>query len=151
MSTPKSKRPSPQPAAAAPGSADSETGGLSFDNPERPAKIVTESAPTDRPDSHAAKLFAENAKPASVEIEASALMPGIECPFTDGCAEAGGKVRIHSDVTVFVKDELGRSVRERRHQFRCIRCNVIAKGFMVIEGAQASGQRLFNRISGKGE
>lgn len=135
MSTPRSKRPSPQIATAA--DPNAETGGLTFDvgNSERSEKIVVESS----------------AKPASVEIEASALMPGIECPFTDGCAEAGGKVRIHSDVTSTVTDELGRKVPLRQQQFRCNRCNVIAKGTKVINGGQASGQRLFNRVTGKGE
>jgi hypothetical protein len=147
----------PHPAATAPGSADSETGGLSFENPERPerperpAKFVAVSTPTADQDSRIAQMFAENAKPASVEIEASALMPGIECPFTNGCAEAGGKVRIHSDVSSMTTDELGRKVPLRQQQFRCMRCNVIAKGTKIITGGQASDQRLFNRVTGKTE
>tara|TARA_R110000868_G_scaffold290194_1_gene550403 strand:- start:716 stop:1141 length:426 start_codon:yes stop_codon:yes gene_type:complete len=141
MSQPKSKRPSPQMAAGS-GAKEDANSGLSFE---------TESTAGHDPDSHASTLFRENAKPAFVQIEASALMPGIECPFTDGCAEAGGKVRIHSDIQSMVTNELGKTAPIRQQQFRCNRCNVIAKGTKVISGGQASAQRLFNRVTGRTE
>lgn len=70
-------------------------GDLQFDlgNPTAGPTVVI-----DGPAPHAGEVFQQLQKTGSVEIEASALMPGMACPFTLGCAEKGGKVRIMSDV-----------------------------------------------------
>lgn len=88
---------------------------------------------------------------ASVEIEASALMPGIACPFTRGCAEKGGKVRILSDVTIPQNLEGGRTAVKRVQQFHCQKCGCIAKGVKQIGGVAVGSLRLFNRLTGKSE
>jgi hypothetical protein len=88
---------------------------------------------------------------ASVEIEASALMPGIACPFTDGCAERGGKVRIMSDVTGPQRLPDGRTAVQRVQQLHCKTCGSIAKGVKPIGGVAVGGPRLFNRLTGKAE
>lgn len=87
----------------------------------------------------------------SVEIEASALMPGIACPFTRGCAEKGGKVRILSDVTAPRKLDDGRTAVGRAQQFHCQKCGCVAKGVKPIGGVAVGGPRLFNRLTAKSE
>ena len=84
-------------------------------------------------------------KPASVDIEAEAIMPGIECPFTDGC---NGKVKIHSDITKNEEQD-GKVVQTRVQQYRCGKCNKLAKGFRVV--GRHEGRKFFNRVSGKAE
>ncbi len=84
-------------------------------------------------------------RPAQVEIEASALMPGIECPFTDGCT---GRIKIHSDITT-TKEVNDQIVKTRIHQYRCNKCGVLAKG--VREVSKSEGRKLFNRFTGKTE
>jgi hypothetical protein len=86
------------------------------------------------------------ATPAVEEIEAEALMPGIECPFTDGCT---GKVKIHTDITrTVVRD--GVPVQIRQQQLRCNKCTTIAKGVKTV-GGEHRGRKFFNRVTGKAE
>jgi hypothetical protein len=119
---------------------------LSFDigNPDAGPTVVIQSP-------NAANVFADLQKTGSVEIEASALMPGIACPFTLGCAEKGGKVRILSDVTKPTQLENGRTAVQRVQQFHCRTCSQVAKGVKPVGGVAVGGPRLFNRLTGKGE
>jgi hypothetical protein len=119
---------------------------MSFDN-DAAATIVETSTP--RPDNVAARAFESQAT--STDIDANALMPGIECPFTDGCAEKGGRIRIHSDVTI-PKTVEGVTKFVKVHQYRCDRCKTVAKGHKEISGGFASGSaKHFNRVTGKTE
>ena len=137
---------------AAPAGATAATipaaGDLQFDlgNPDAGPTVVI-----DRPAPNAAEVFQQLQGTGSVEIEASALMPGIACPFTLGCAEKGGKVRILSDVTAPQKLEDGRTAVVRAQQFHCQKCKCIAKGVKQIGGVAVGGPRLFNRLTGKSE
>jgi len=156
MSTKKVPRPVSKPAADAHGATAASTrveslpaaGDLSFDlgNPDAGPTVVIESPPP-----NAAEVFQKYQATGSVGIEASALMPGIGCPFTTGCAERGGKVRILSDVTVPKKLEDGRTAVQRVQQFHCNRCKCIAKGVKPVGGVAVGGPRLFNRLTGKSE
>lgn len=134
MSTPRKNRPASQPSSAdAPAG---ESSGLTFDSP-----LAESSAPV------AVQSTAH--KPASVEIEASAINPGIDCPFTDGCK---GHVRIHRDMTSTVLDvETNRMVQRRQQQYICDRCKTIAKGTKQIGGTATGRPRMFNRETGKFE
>lgn len=109
-------------------------------------EVIKTPPPTD----HAAIPSRPAIHAAVAEIDATAINPGIECPFTDGCAEKGGKVRIHSDTTIPVHVN-GKIERKRVHQYRCNRCNVIAKGHKEVGSSIASGGRFFNRLTGKSE
>lgn len=88
---------------------------------------------------------------ASVEIEASALMPGIACPFTNGCAEKGGKVRTLSDVQVPKTLPDGKTLVQRSQQFHCRRCGCVAKGVKLVGAPAVGALKLFNRLTGKSE
>jgi hypothetical protein len=138
------------PAATPPAGAATVTspvaGDLSFDlgHPDVGPTVVIQSP-------NAANVFADFQKTGSVEIEASALMPGIACPFTLGCAEKGGKVRILSDVTKPTQLDDGRTAVQRVQQFHCRTCNQVAKGVKPVGGVAVGGPRLFNRLTGKGE
>lgn len=104
-----------------------ESDGLAFDVGMDAAPVVT-----DR-------------KPATVEIEAEALMPGIECPFTDGCT---GRVKVLTDITRATEE--GDQINHTRvQQFRCSKCNAIAKGVKVV--SKHSGRKFFNRVTGRAE
>lgn len=123
--------------------------GGSLSQSDGPVIIVTTPTPNE---SMMRERFAENV--ASAEIEASALMPGIACPFTDGCAEKGGKVRIMSDVTVPRQIPDGKTAVQRSQQFHCRTCGCVAKGVKLIGGAAVGvggGPKLFNRLTGKSE
>lgn len=138
--------------SAAPAGATAATipaaGDLQFDlgNPDAGPTVVI-----DGPAPNAAEVFQQLQGTGSVEIEASALMPGIACPFTLGCAEKGGKVRILSDVTAPRKLEDGRTAVGRAQQFHCQKCGCVAKGVKPIGGVAVGGPRLFNRMTGKSE
>lgn len=138
--------------AAAPAGATAATtpaaGDLQFDlgNPDAGPTVVI-----DGPTPNAAEVFKQLQGTGSVEIEASALMPGIACPFTLGCAEKGGKVRILSDVTIPQNLEGGRTAVKRVQQFHCQKCGCIAKGVKQIGGVAVGSLRLFNRLTGKSE
>lgn len=121
-------------------------GDLQFDlgNPDANSTVVIQSP-------NATEVFTQLQGTGSVEIEASALMPGIACPFTLGCAEKGGKVRILSDVTAPQKLDDGRTAVQRMQQFHCQKCKCIAKGVKQIGGVAVGGPRLFNRVTGKSE
>lgn len=145
--------PKPQAAkAAAPVGATAATapaaGDLQFDlgNPNAGPTVMI-----DGPTPNAAEVFQQLQGTGSVEIEASDLMPGIACPFTLGCAEKGGKVRIMSDVTAPRKLDDGRTAVQRVQQFHCQKCKCIAKGVKQIGGVAVGGPRLFNRLTGKSE
>ena len=121
-------------------------GDLQFDlgNPDAGPTVLIQSP-------NAAEVFKDFQKTGSVEIEASALMPGIACPFTLGCAEKGGKVRILSDVTAPRKLDDGRTAVGRAQQFHCQKCGCVAKGVKPIGGVAVGGPRLFNRLTAKSE
>ena len=124
-------------------------GDLQFDlgNPDAGPTVAIQSP-------NAAEVFKDFQKTGSVEIEASALMPGIACPFTLGCAEKGGKVRIMSDVTVPRQLPDGKTAVQRAQQFHCRTCGCVAKGVKFIGGAavgMGGGPKLFNRLTGKSE
>jgi hypothetical protein len=117
---------------------------------QKDGPVVTITVPT--PDEPAMRERFERVS--SVEIEASALMPGIACPFTLGCAEKGGKVRIMSDVTVPRQLPDGKTAVQRAQQFHCRTCGCVAKGVKFIGGAavgMGGGPKLFNRLTGKSE
>ena len=120
--------------------------GGSLSQSNGPVVIVTTPTPNE---STMRELVAEIV--ASVEIEASALMPGIACPFTDGCAEKGGKVRTLSDVTVPTKLPDGRHSVQRSQQFHCRKCGCVAKGVKLIGAPAVGAPKLFNRLTGKSE
>ena len=157
-----STKPKPQAAKApakpqaakstAPAGATTDTapaaGDLQFDlgNPGAGPTVVLDALPK-----NAAEVFNQLQGTGSVEIEASALMPGLACPFTLGCAEKGGKVRIMSDVTAPRKLDDGRTAVQRVQQFHCQKCKCIAKGVKQIGGVAVGGPRLFNRLTGKSE
>jgi hypothetical protein len=106
--------------------------------------IVTATTPT--PNEVAMReRFAQSV---STEIEASALMPGIECPFTQDC---NGKVRILTENTVPQTLDDGRTIVHRVQQFHCQKCKCVAKGVKPIGGPAVGGPRLFNRITGRSE
>lgn len=140
------------PKAAAPAAATAATvpaaGDLQFDlgSPDAGPTVVI-----DGPAPNAAEVFQQLQGTGSVEIEATALMPGIACPFTLGCAEKGGKVRILSDVTAPRKLDDGRTAVQRAQQFHCQKCGCVAKGVKQIGGVAVGGPRLFNRLTGKSE
>jgi hypothetical protein len=115
-------------------------------HPESPV-LVSES-PTA---TNASQIFKQFQETGSVEIDASALMPGIACPFTSGCAERGGKVRIMSDTTMPKQLEDGRTAVQRVQQFHCRTCGQVAKGVKPVGGVAVGGPRLFNRMTAKAE
>lgn len=150
--TTKAKLPAVAPAAVIPSELP-DPGGLRFDlgsnlqnRPDAP--MVEVSTPTAQ---NASEMFKRFQETGSVEIEASALMPGIACPFTRGCAEKGGKVRILSDTTSPKQMEDGRTAVQRVQQFHCRTCGCVAKGVKPVGGVAIGGPRLFNRLTGKGE
>jgi hypothetical protein len=149
--TAKSQAPTANPPAGAATITAPEAGDLKFDLGGSVAMnagpVVTITTPT--PNEPAMRERFERV--ASVEIEASALMPGIACPFTNGCAERGGKVRILSDVTTPRKLEDGRTAVQRVQQLHCRTCGCVAKGVKQIGGIAVGGARLFNRLTGKSE
>lgn len=112
---------------------ENENAGLMFDVGTEDAAVQTSTA------------VAVKGAPAVEEIEAEALMPGIECPFTDGCK---GKIKIHTDITRSV-EEGDKIVQTRVQQYRCGKCNVIAKGHKVVGRSQ--GRKFFNRVTGRPE
>jgi hypothetical protein len=159
MSTNKKPRPVSKPAADAPGASAASTSteslpaaDLSFDlgsalasDPNSPIVTITTPTPNE------AAMRERFEQHGSTQIEASALMPGIGCPFTQGCAEKGGKVRILSDVTVPKKLEDGRTLIQRVQQYHCNHCKCVAAGTKAIGGAAVGGPKLFNRLTGKPE
>lgn len=121
-------------------------GDLQFDlgNPDAGPTVVIQSP-------NAAEVFKGLEKTGSVEIEASALMPGIACPFTLGCAQKGGKVRILSDTTTPTQLPDGRTSVQRVQQFHCRSCGQVAKGVKPVGGAAVGSPKLLNRLTGKSE
>lgn len=119
--------------------------GGSLQNADGPLITVTTPTPNE------SEMRSRFEEAVSAEIEAAALMPGMACPFTRGCAEKGGKVRIMSDVTAPRKLDDGRTAVQRVQQFHCQKCKCIAKGVKQIGGVAVGGPRLFNRLTGKSE
>jgi hypothetical protein len=153
MSTPKKTAAKPAKKSAAKPETVPAAGDLSFsldpataNHPESPV-LVSES-PTAP---NASRIFKQFQETGTVEIEASALMPGIACPFTSGCAERGGKVRILSDVTKPTQLEGGRTAVQRVQQFHCRTCGQVAKGVKPVGGVAIGGPKLFNRMTAKAE
>jgi hypothetical protein len=86
-------------------------------------------------------------KPASVEIEADALTPGIRCPFTDGCT---GTVRIIPGTDIKrTTEENGKIVQTQMQQYHCQKCKMVAKGFKIV--SKNGVRKFFNRVTGKAE
>jgi len=87
----------------------------------------------------------------SEEIEASALMPGFGCPFTPGCAERGGTVRILSAPGYPTILQNGKTSVLNVMQFHCPLCKCIAKGVKQVGGVAVGAPRFFNRMTGRSE
>lgn len=82
-----------------------------------------------------------------MDINADALTPGIECPFTDGCR---GKVHVFNYVTRQTQGDNDQPRTERFQQLKCNKCNRIASGVKRI-GGDAGNSKLFNRVTAKSE
>lgn len=144
MSTKKVPRPVSKPAADDPRGSAASTSAQSF--PAADLSFDLGSALASDPNPPIVTITTPN-----TTIEASALMPGIGCPFTQGCAEKGGKVRILSDVTVPQALPDGRRSVQRVQQYHCNQCKCVAAGTKAIGGAAVGGGKLFNRLTGKAE
>lgn len=98
----------------------------------------------------------ENILQASDKIEASALRPGLECPFTDKCR---GRVRMLNSkrVLIPIKNEAGETIgNDLVEQYQCDKCKAIAAGYRSLRKTYfrdkpAGSSRMFNRQTGQSE
>lgn len=119
---------------------------LSFDRVIPDGPLVVEGNPPEPDDSRAAQAFQSQA--ATRDIDATALVPGLDCPFTDGCR---GKVRVFNTLSRNVAPDGAKPEIVTLQQLQCSKCKVVAKGARPTGNHRAAAGKLFNRITGESE
>lgn len=139
-------KPNRKPAASPVPAGELADGGLSFEGVLPDGPVVVEGSPTEPADSRAAQLF--HAQAATRDIDATALVPGLDCPFTDGCR---GKVRVFNTLSRNVAPEGQKTEIVTLQQLQCNKCKVVAKGARPTGNHRAAAGKLFNRLTAENE